>query len=149
MSTNIIVCKTGSEMSLICWSNLVDLRLKIIGFGSHGHVRHVHYVRKLWKWELVRFLESEIEKWLVPHEANNSTELVAFSKFLIYNRMFPSQHLPAPNQHSQCLTETVFEQVPGKRENGLPGRRYTPSSEKKFSDEKLRVWKTGFLNFLP
>ena len=25
---------------------------------------------------------------------------------------------------------------------------YTPSSEKKLSDKKLRVWKTGLLNFL-
>ena len=50
----------------ILWSNLVSPELKIIGLGSHGHVRQV---RKPCKWWVFWFPQNETEKLLVQTEA--------------------------------------------------------------------------------
>ena len=60
-------------------------KLKIIGFGGHGHV---HQVRKSWKARVFRFSQNEIEK-LVHKEAEKIYGV--FGRFLnnIYDRNAP------------------------------------------------------------
>ena len=52
--------------SWIIWSNFVYPKLKIIGFGCHGHV---HLVRKQWTWKVLAFPQSEIVNLLIQNEA--------------------------------------------------------------------------------